>query len=230
VNRHVLLLSALFVGGSVLCVGGATPADQPAALWEIGKIDRNNAEFALAPKGYAQFKEDAFFVIGSSDPKKDWPYVQPGPVDGWAGSRLHTFIVLFGLKSVPGAGDCRLEVHLLDTQNASPPALRVEVNGQAFEQTLPAGAGDASVFGQPDKGRPHIRDFRPATLLKTGDNEVRITTLRGSWISTMRCADDARRWNRATYNRALLGDEIHPRCGSSAGGCSARRDDLAALR
>jgi alpha-mannosidase len=209
VNRRVLLSSVLFVGGFVLCVGGATPAGESIVLWEIGKADRNNAEFALAPRGYAQFKEDAFFVVGSSDPKEDWPYVQPGPVDGWAGSRPHTFIVLFGLKTLPGAGECRLEVHLLDTQNASPPALRVEVNGQAFEQTLPAGAGDASVFGQPDKGRPYEFTIPfPASLLKAGDNEVRITTLRGSWMlyDALSLATPAGAELSDVQSRTLLGD------------------------
>jgi alpha-mannosidase len=209
VNRYVLLVSALFVGGSVLGVDRLTLADQPAVLWQIGKADRNNAEFALAPNGYTQFKEDGFFVVGSSDPKRDWPYVQPGPVDGWAGSRLHTFVVLFGLKSIPAAGECRLEVRLLDTQNASPPALHVEVNGQAFEQTLPAGAGDASVFGQPDKGRPYQFAIPfPVSLLKTGDNEVRITTLRGSWMlyDALSLAAPAGAELGDVQSRTLLGD------------------------
>ena len=60
-------------------------------LWQIGRADRNNAEFALAPAGYGQFKTDALFVIGESDPKQDWPYVHPGPGDVWAGGREHTF-------------------------------------------------------------------------------------------------------------------------------------------
>lgn len=166
-------------------VAGAEPAtgNQLTPLWQIGKADGSNAEFALAPDGYAQFKNDGFFVVGSSDAKKNWPYVQPGPVDGWAEGRPHTFVVLFGLKALPTAGDCRLQFDLLDTQKASPPKLRVEVNGRSFEQALPAGAGDASVNGQPDKGRKH--EFAvtfPASLLKTGDNEVRVTTISGSWM------------------------------------------------
>ena len=104
-------------------------------------------------------------------------------MDGWAGSRPHTFIVLFGLKTPPAAGECRLHVDLIDTQGASPPALRVEVNGKAFDRSLPRGAGDASVNGQPDKGREHKFTIAfPSSLLRMGDNEVRITTLKGSWL------------------------------------------------
>jgi len=66
-------------------------AAESQLLWQIGKPDHANAEFALAPGGYAQFKNDAFFIVGQSDPKHDWPYVQPGPADTWAGSRPHTF-------------------------------------------------------------------------------------------------------------------------------------------
>lgn len=157
--------------------------DSSTVLWEIGKADDDNAEFALAPDGYARFEDDAFFVVGISEPKKDWPYVQPGPADGWAGARPHTFIVLFGLRTPPAVGECRLLFDLIDAHSAGPPKLRVEVNGQAFEQSLPRGAGDASVFGEPQKGREHKFTVAfPAHLLKRGDNEVRITTLSGSWM------------------------------------------------
>ena len=158
-------------------------SSQLTPLWQIGKADGSNAEFALAPGGYAQFRNDGFYVVGGSDAKKDWPYVQPGPADGWAGGPAHTFVVLFGLKARPAAGECRLQFNLIDTHSSSPPKLRVEVNGQPFEQSLPAGAGDASVFGQPEKGRRHefIVTF-PESLLKTGDNEIRITTVSGSWM------------------------------------------------
>jgi hypothetical protein len=171
----------------VLCLGTALARDAVAAeltpLWQIGKADGSNADFALAPGGYTQFRNDGFFVVGSSDAKKDWPYVQPGPVDSWAGGRPHTFVVLFGLKTQPTAGDCRLQCNLIDTHSSGAPKLRIEVNGQPFEQSLPAGAGDASVNGQPDKGRKHgFAVTFPTCLLKTGDNEVRITTISGSWM------------------------------------------------
>jgi len=177
--RTIVLIVTGVLTASLTC-----QAAEPASfLWEIGKADGKNAEFALAPGGYARFQNDGFFVVGNSDPKKDWPYVHPGPVDSWAGSRPHTFLVLFGLKAVPAAGDCRLEFHLIDTQGASPPTLRVEVNEKGFERSLPAGAGDVSVRGRPNQGRAHQFTVPfPSSLLKTGDNEVRITTLKGSWL------------------------------------------------
>ena len=153
------------------------------ALWQIGKPDHNNAEFSLAPGGYARFQQDGLFVVGMSDPQKDWPYVQPGPADHWAGGRPHTFTIVFGVKEPVAVGDCALLLDLLDTQHANPPKLDIEVNGKPYDRQLPPGAGDASVQGDLAKGKPHqvVVNF-PASLLKAGDNQIRITTVAGSWM------------------------------------------------
>jgi hypothetical protein len=175
--RHLLLLAAAGAGLS------SAPAADSSLLWEIGKPDNNNAEFALAPKGYAQFREDGFFVVGKSDPKKDWPYVHPGPDDAWAGGRPHVFTIFFGLKAAPTLGDCTLKLDFLDTQGRSAPRLKVAVNGQVFQQQMPPGGGDASIFGDPAKGKEHKWDLAfPANQLKAGANEITITTLSGSWM------------------------------------------------
>lgn len=75
-------------------------AEPGRLLWQIGNPDNNNREFALAPKGYSDFRENGFFVVGRSDTKRDWPYVHPGPHDAWAGGRQHTFTILFGVKTI----------------------------------------------------------------------------------------------------------------------------------
>jgi hypothetical protein len=167
-----------------LCGGLATlHAADGQLLWQIGKSDHENAEFALAPRGYAQFKNDAFFVVGESDARLDWPYVQPGPSDSWAGGRAHVFTILFGVKPPPSAGTCKLLFDLLDTQSQSPPKLRIDVNGRSFELQMPAGAGDASVKGEPARGKPYrfAVEF-PVSLLKDGNNQVDIENVAGSWV------------------------------------------------
>ncbi len=152
-------------------------------LWQIGQTDHGNAEFALAPGGFAQYTQDAVFVIGQSDTRHDWPYVQPGPVDSWAGSRPHTFTILFGIGQTVAEGTAQLQVNLLDTQSQSPPHLVITINGQAFEQNLPAGAGDASVEGHPAQGKPcQFTVTFPASLLKTGNNVIDLTTTTGCWL------------------------------------------------
>ena len=51
-------------------------------VFQIGVADGDYREFALAGnyQAYPQtFPHDADFVVGQSDPKKDWPWIQPGP-------------------------------------------------------------------------------------------------------------------------------------------------------
>ena len=173
---NLLLLSTLFAEEPA-------PAASTKMLWQIGVKDKSAAEFALAPNNYAQFKEDPVFMVGVSDAKKDWPYVQPGPQDAWAGSRRHTFTVCFALKDKP-AGKCALTVALVDAQYASPPMVGIEVNGkQIGRYQPPRGQSDAAINGDPAKGR--ASEFSvdiPPAVLKQGVNELSLTTLSGSWM------------------------------------------------
>jgi hypothetical protein len=104
-------------------------------------------------------------------------------LDSWGGSRQHTFTVLFGLKSPPAAGECSLDIRLLDTQSQSPPVLRVQVNGRNFQRPLAPGAGDESINGRTTSGKPQTVSFRfPLDVLRVGDNAIQITILSGSWL------------------------------------------------
>jgi hypothetical protein len=177
-------LSGLAVLAAVAPSGPAQDTvTSPRLLWQIGKPDNDDREFALAPNRYRQFREDGFFVVGRSDPKRDWPYVHPGPADDWAGGRQHTFTIVFGLRAAPMSGECALRFDFVDTQGQVPPALRIQVNGREFRHQPPPGAGDASVFGEPARGKEHKFDLPfPANLLKAGANEIAITTRSGSWV------------------------------------------------
>ena len=175
----LLILLPLIICGVVFQLLSA----ETNILWEIGKPDNKNTEFYLAPGGYNKFQEDAFYIIGRSDPKKDFPYVHPGPADGWAGGRQHTFLILFGLKEAPKDGSCVLKLDFIDTQSQIPPRLGVSINGKSYQAQAPKGAGDASVFGDPSKGKEWVWNLSfPANLLKQGLNEIAITTLSGSWV------------------------------------------------
>ncbi len=166
-----------------LLLAAATGRAVDATLWEIGKPDHNTAKFALGPAGYKSYRQPAMFVVGHSDPRSDWPYVQPGVVDGgWAPGTPQTFEVLFALAAAPREKST-LELHFADTHSQAPPQLRVEINELAKNFQTPPGGGDASVFGQPDKGRPcTICLEAPAGTLKAGLNRVAVTTLTGSWV------------------------------------------------
>lgn len=153
-------------------------------LWTIGSPNRNNAEFSLAPDDLWNFKNDAFYIIGQSDPASDWPYVHPGPRDGWGGNKSHTFTILFGLSDFKTAdGECCLTLDLLDTHQGDPGILKIFINQHIQEYKLPDGAGDESVNGKPEAGSPCQVQFRfPLNQLIPGTNEIEITKDNGSWL------------------------------------------------
>ncbi len=156
-------------------------------LFEIGKADNNTAEFALGPNQSGQystaFPRDALFVAGKSNPKEDWPYIQPGPADAWAGGKAHVFTILMGLEAAPAAGTCTLHLDFVDTHSTQPPQLHIRVNGTVFNHQLPRGAGDPSAFGEVEKGREHVANIEfPATLLKGGTNTIAVENSTGSWF------------------------------------------------
>jgi hypothetical protein len=134
-------------------------AEDSKPLWQIGKADNDTTEFALGPDRSNQylvtFPRDALFVAGQSDPKQDWPYIQPGPADVWAGSKSHTFTILFGLRVAPTTGKVELILDFVDTHSVKPPKMQIKINDVSFIRELPRGAGDSSAHGQPDKGREH---------------------------------------------------------------------------
>ena len=169
-----------------LCMNGLG-AENDKILWQIGKEDNNTAEFALGPdrsNSYSgTFPHDVLFVAGQSDAKKDWPYIQPGPADSWAGSKSHTFTIMFGLKNAPLAGECIFLLDFVDTHSAKPPKMQIKINDKSFIRELPRGAGDASAFGQVEKGREHRLAIEfPVSALKAGANEINIKSLEGSWV------------------------------------------------
>ncbi len=166
-----------------LALPSQTALADTETVWTIGRSDNDNSEFALAPQDFAQYSEAPFFVIGTSATQHDWPYVLPGPGDAWAGNRQHTHSILFGLNSLPQADECRLVLDLIDTHQSAPSRLQVAVNGHTWEKSLPHGAGDASIMGRPDQGREHVWTIPfPSEQLRSGLNEIHITTLSGSWV------------------------------------------------
>jgi hypothetical protein len=169
---------------TILTLGWLAPAHAAETwLWEIGRADGRNGEFALAPGRLKEYREDGFHVVGASESQRDWPYIQPGPQDGWAGNRPHTFSILFGLKTRAETGDCQLVLDLLDTHQGNPPKLDIQINGRLWQHSLPPGAGDHTAFGEADKGKKHrVAITFPCTNLITGDNQITITTREGSWF------------------------------------------------
>ena len=160
-----------------------SPAQSLGTLWEIGEPDDSAHEFHLSPDGFEQFPPDPVYIIGISDPARDWPYAQPGPVDYWGGRKDHTFTILFALQDLPEKGTCRLTIDLLDTHPQIPPTLIVSVNDHVEEYPLPKGGGNESIQGDLTSLKEHKVVMEvPIEVLKKGPNQVQITTTRESWI------------------------------------------------
>ena len=172
----VCLIAALF------CAETATAAD---TLWSIGKKDANYKEFAGAGNhaDYGKlFPNDVTYRVGKSRPEKDWPFIQPGPSDDWAGSKVHSFRILFDVKKAPKTG-YRLFVNLVDTQRGAPPTLSVKLNGhECPAMALPAGGGEGSLTN-PKEGHHLTQTFVfPSAWMKRGGNELVLATTAGSWM------------------------------------------------
>lgn len=168
-----------------LCVTAVTPGIQAAEIWRIGSLDADYGEFALAgryPEFSGVFSRGVEYTVGKSDPARDWPFIQPGPADDWAGSRPYTFDVVFSLEKVPATG-CRLLLALVSAQRAVPPSVTVTVNGHACEvMPMPRGGGDEALT-DPKAGMPCRQSFLfPASWLMAGTNRIGITTTIGSWM------------------------------------------------
>jgi len=164
------------------CFGGES-SDTRTVLWQIGQKDGKTEGFALAPNAFSQYREDPIFLVGVSDPARDWPYVQPGPADVWAGGRPHTATVLFGLESPPSE-DCELVLYLANTHYRSPPRVAISANGKiVLQETLPPGGPDATIMGDLKEAKPYeVRATIPAGALRTGTNVISISTQDGSWM------------------------------------------------
>lgn len=167
---------------SFLCISLTAGA---AELWHIGSLDADYGEFAIAGRYAAfstAFSEGVTFTVGKSDPARDWPFIQPGPSDVWAGSQPHTFTILFDLDEVPTSA-CRLMLALVSAQRSMPPSVTVTINGHACElSATPRGSGDEAL-NDPKAGAPSRQSFVfPSGWLKTGANQADITTTAGSWM------------------------------------------------
>ena len=149
---------------------------------------------ALAPSGYNHFLsndfgwEDKYYLIGFSNPKKDWPYVLPGPKDSWAGSgslasiRTQVLNILFGIAQLPVNDSSVFTINSLGYNGSLPPLVKILVNGKSFEFQLPQQDTNNVIAGDLRHAKPYKIQIPVKDLLHTGGNEIQITSLKGSWL------------------------------------------------
>jgi len=168
---------------------------QKQLIWNIGNSDNSSNEFALSNGDYEKFLEydfgweDQFFLIGTSNEKKDFPFVLPGAYDYWggtsglAGIRPHEINILFGIKDEPDKNSYELIVDILDCNTETPPLLKVSVNGISWKFKLDKGQNDDALKGENKNTKEQlIRIPISSNTLKKGGNQVQLTILEGSWL------------------------------------------------
>jgi len=129
---------------ATILAAATTASAAQQTVWQIGKPDKSYAEFAIAGdyKAYEPkfTQKPVVFEVGRSDPAKDWPFIQPGPTDVWAGGREHPFTIRFAIDGEP-RGIYTLRIELVDAQKPQTPSYRVTVGGRTAEYRLePGGA------------------------------------------------------------------------------------------
>jgi predicted alpha-1,2-mannosidase len=162
-------------------------------IWSIGKNDNSASDLALGPADYKDFLskdfgfEDRYFLIGLSEPLKDFPYVLPGPDDTWGGTwgtagwRTHEINILFGVDAIPPRGSWKFIVDLVDS-NPNRSLMKVSINSQD-EKFLLKGQSDSTLTGKLVEGTEKILEIPIEDgVIKVGGNKITITVLEGSWV------------------------------------------------
>lgn len=169
---------------------------QQNTIWKIGEADNSPSGMALAPNQFSRFVEDdfgyedRFFLIGHSNPQTEWPYILPGPANGWggtgntAGIRSHVLTVKFEVAAKPTTGTWQLLIDVLETDSTTAPLLKVLVNGKPWLFKLNQGKSSKNPVGPfgPD-GEQLLKLEIPGDLIRTGTNDVTITSLQGGWLA-----------------------------------------------
>lgn len=183
--KHLLLLLFLFLSSSGLSSGNKV-------LFEIGQQDNSAAEFALYPDNYnsflANFGGEKSFYVGYSTADKHWPYVLPGPLDNWAGGGYwagfhprHFPSVFFNLDKTSAEGECYLTFFFTGAHNSNPIKIRVEINGNRFEEDLNGENSGELLTNKEDGKAKEIKIQFPASWLTTGMNKIQLGTIKGTW-------------------------------------------------
>lgn len=166
---------------------------QKNIVWQIGKEDGHGKDFALSPTGYKNFVslfggENTVYYIGYSTPRHHWPYILPGPSDGWAGGGYwagyyprHFPRIFFNMPELPADENFILTISFADVNDNNAPLIRVDVNGHRTMQQLETGNGKAIEDPTSSGKKQAVIIHVPSSWLKKGLNEIQLGSVTGSW-------------------------------------------------
>jgi hypothetical protein len=153
--------------------GGGLPLwSQEATVWRIGTFDHASAEFT------GRVGNEPVVVDASApDAARRWPASQAGTLNAHSGPQSHTRAIRFRMEEAPG-GSYVLDLAIM-AGNPRVPHLEIEVNsarGTAYiDRRLSyhaEGRADSPICAEARERIPI-----PASALRQGDNELRITAL-----------------------------------------------------
>jgi hypothetical protein len=148
-------------------------------LWRIGNFDRTSAEFAGGSP-----EKQVSFLIGQSNPAKDWYAVQPVRIAGNSEQQSIAngsapWSIHFSLSEPPSAS-YRLHVALL-LESASVPTLAVSINGKKGKFYLQAGSntdpGDHNGASDAVVSHADVQFEFPGNFLHPGANIITLQAI-----------------------------------------------------
>ncbi len=149
------------------------PQKDAAPVFRLGNFDHSSVEFATGTP-----RQPIHFVVGKSDPAKDWYQTQPAILASAIGTGVPESVdtsrkITFFLSSVsPG-----YKIHFaLLVESASVPVLRVEINGKHgmfyLHPELDYSNGDQVDSFYPADSHADIEFPIPAGILRHGENTI----------------------------------------------------------
>ncbi|HEY3284841.1 MAG TPA: polysaccharide lyase family protein [Armatimonadota bacterium] len=166
---------------AVLCAAPMSAQSEP--VWQIGVPDGSCREFAGAGNytGWQSFwPSGPIRIEGRANPTRVWPWIQPGPSDGWAGERTHPLSIVFNLATPEPSYLLRLA--FVAAQAPSGVQYKVDLNGRSGQFFLKPGPGDR-VLQQLRVQDPTVLEIPlPGRLMKKGENRLTLTAVGGSWV------------------------------------------------
>jgi hypothetical protein len=146
-----------------------------STVWQIGTFDESSRELG----NYSDSAKDPVYVIGQSDPARDWFGFQPGTSNGHAGHRAHPFMIEFDVSQKP-QGTYTLDVALL-AYTPRLPRLEINLNGHRawFYQRpkLNYSGGDIANVFLPEYATTRLTVPLPTAFLKQGSNRLVLTAV-----------------------------------------------------
>jgi len=159
--------------GLIVLMLNAKPLRAAETIWHIGVFDESSSEFSTK-LDYTNPAQDPVFVVGKSNPARDWSAFQPGSGNGPAGFRAHPFTIEFDLAATP-KGLYTLKVALL-AYGPRLPWLQVEINGHRGwlyqRPKLAYSAGDQGILYLPHYSTAQIECALPTEDLAKGKNRL----------------------------------------------------------